>query len=51
LSNATSVFLYNPATGGLSFDSNGNGAGGVNQIATLSGPKTLFSFDIQVVAA
>jgi Ca2+-binding RTX toxin-like protein len=51
LTNANPVFLYNAATGALSFDSNGNGAGGVSQIASLTGPKTLLASDIQVVAA
>ena len=45
------VFLYNAATGALSFDSNGNGAGGVSQAATLTAPKNLLFSDIQVAAA
>ena len=51
LTNANAVFLYNATTGSLAFDSNGNGAGGVSQIASLTGPKTLLATDIQVVAA
>ncbi|WP_367268191.1 calcium-binding protein, partial [uncultured Lamprocystis sp.] len=51
LLNANAVFLYSATTGSLAFDSNGNGAGGVSQIASLTGPKTLLAADIQVVAA
>ncbi len=51
LTNGNAVFIYNAATGALSFDSNGNGAGGVSQIAILTGPKTLVASDIQVVSA
>jgi Ca2+-binding RTX toxin-like protein len=49
--NRSAVFLYNAATGALSFDNNGNGAGGISQIATLTGSKNLLFSDIQVVAA
>ncbi len=48
---ANAVFIYNGITGALSFDSNGSGAGGNTQIATLTGPKALVASDILVVAA
>ena len=51
LTNANPVFIYNGSTGALSFDSNGNGVGGVSLVATLTGPKALTAGDIQVVAA
>jgi Ca2+-binding RTX toxin-like protein len=51
LTSTAAVFLYNATTGALAFDSNGNRAGGVSQIAILTGPKTLVASDIHVVAA
>ena len=49
---ANAVFLYNPTTGVLTFDSNGTGAGGTTVLTTLnSGFRTLVAGDIQVVAA
>jgi Ca2+-binding RTX toxin-like protein len=51
LTSVNPVFLYDAATGALSFDNNGKGAGGVSQIASLTGPKTLLASDIQVVVA
>ena len=49
---ANAVFLYNSATGVLTFDSNGTGAAGTTVIATLNtGFRTLVAGDIQVVAA
>jgi Ca2+-binding RTX toxin-like protein len=50
LTNGNAVFIYNNSTGALTFDSNGNRAGGVSQIATLTGNKTLVARDIQIVA-
>ena len=43
--------MYDPASGALTFDLDGNGAGAAVLIATLTGPRTLAAGDIQVVAA
>jgi Ca2+-binding RTX toxin-like protein len=51
LTNGNAVFIYNGSTGGLTFDSDGNGTAAAVQIATLTGSKTLLFSDIQVVAA
>ena len=51
LASTAAVFVYNATTGSLAFDRNGSGAGGVSQIASLTGGKTLVANDIQVVAA
>jgi Ca2+-binding RTX toxin-like protein len=51
LTSANPVFIYNGSTGALSFDSNGNGVGGLSLLATLTRPKALTAGDIQVVAA
>jgi Ca2+-binding RTX toxin-like protein len=51
LSSNLPVFVYTASTGALSFDSNGQVAGGLTQIATLTGAKTLVAGDLQVVAA
>ena len=51
LASGAAVFLYDPASGLLAFDADGNGAGAAAPIATLSGPKTLVAGDIHVVAA
>ena len=49
---ANAVFLYDPTSGVLTFDSNGTGTGGATVVATLaSGFRTLVAGDIQVVAA
>ena len=49
---ANAVFLYDPTSGVLTFDSNGTGAGGATVVATLAtGFRTLVAGDIQVVAA
>jgi hypothetical protein len=49
LTTGDAVFLYDGSV--LSFDVDGNGAGGAVNIATLTGPNTLVASDIQVVAA
>jgi hypothetical protein len=49
LNSVNPVFLYNVAVGALA--SNGNGAGGISQIGTLTEPKTLLASDTQVTAA
>jgi Ca2+-binding RTX toxin-like protein len=49
LTTGDAVFLYDGSA--LSFDVDGNGAGGAVNIATLTGPNTLVASDIQVVAA
>jgi Ca2+-binding RTX toxin-like protein len=51
LTSGAAVFVYNPASGLLTFDADGNGAGAAAPIATLSGPKTLVAADIHVLAA
>ncbi|MCP9834022.1 MULTISPECIES: hypothetical protein [unclassified Cyanobium] len=48
---AAAVFIYNGATGALSFDSNGSAAGGLSTIANLTGLPSLVASDIQIVAA
>ena len=48
---ADAVFMYDPASGALTFDLDGNGAGAAVLIATLAGPKALVANDLQVVAA
>ena len=51
LTSGEAVFLYDSRSGRLTFDSNGNRAGGTTLIATLSGSKTLRANDIQVVSS
>ena len=51
LTSGEAVFLYDSRSGRLTFDSNGNRAGGTTLIATLSGSKTLRASDIQVVSS
>ncbi|WP_275788733.1 beta strand repeat-containing protein [Pararhizobium gei] len=41
--------VYNTTTGGLFYDTNGNGAGGATQFATLSGSPSLTSSDFLIV--
>jgi Ca2+-binding RTX toxin-like protein len=48
---ASATFVYNRTTGVLTFDSNGNGVGGVSTIATLTNKPALVVGDMQVVAA
>lgn len=43
-------FIYNSSTGALSFDANGNGAGGQVQFATLSTGLNMTNNDISVIA-
>jgi Ca2+-binding RTX toxin-like protein len=50
LTGSAAVFVYDSGSGALSFDRNGNLAGGVSQIATLTGPRALAATDFQVVA-
>ncbi len=50
LTSGAAVFVYIGATGALSFDADGSGAGAAMQIASLTGPKTLVASDIQVLA-
>lgn len=45
------VFLYNTQTGQLSFDANGNAAGGISVIATFAGLPKLSASDIQIVTS
>ncbi len=46
---ATDRIIYNPTTGALTYDSNGNAAGGSTQIATLSTGLSLTRSDFEVV--
>jgi Ca2+-binding RTX toxin-like protein len=48
---AAPVFIYNGATGTLSFDANGSGAGVLTTLATLTGLPSLLASDIQIVAS
>jgi preprotein translocase subunit SecB len=45
------AFLYNSATGALSFDRDGVGSAAATPIATLTGAKTLYASDIRIVSA
>jgi Ca2+-binding RTX toxin-like protein len=51
LTDGNAVLIYDPATGALAFDADGNGAGSAVAFAVLAGPKTLLRTDIEVVAA
>ncbi len=46
---ANDFLLYNTTTGALSYDSNGNGAGGSVQFAILSGAPPVFAADFFIV--
>jgi hypothetical protein len=46
---ATGGVIHNRTTGGLFYDSNGNAAGGVTQLATLTTKPTLTAADFQVI--
>lgn len=46
---ANDFLVYNKATGALFYDSNGNGAGGAIQIATLTSKPTLTAADFFVI--
>ena len=46
---ATDRIIYNPTTGALTYDSNGNATGGSTQIATLSTGLSLTRSDFEVV--
>jgi Ca2+-binding RTX toxin-like protein len=46
---ANDRIIYNKATGGLFFDSNGSTAGGVTQLATLTSKPTLTAGDFVVI--
>jgi Ca2+-binding RTX toxin-like protein len=46
---ANDRIVYNKTTGGLFFDANGNGAGGVTQLATLTTKPTLAAGDFVVI--
>jgi serralysin len=45
---ANDRIIYNPATGAVTFDSNGSGAGGAIQFATLSHGLALAAHDFIV---
>ena len=46
---ANDYIVYNKLTGALFYDSNGNGAGGAIQFATLATKPTLTSLDFAVI--
>ena len=46
---ANDYIVYNKSTGALSYDSNGNGAGGAVQFATLSANLSLTSADFLII--
>ncbi len=46
---ANDFLVYNTTTGALSFDSNGNTAGGVHQFAVLTGKPTISAADFEVI--
>ena len=46
---ANDFLLYNTTTGGLFYDSNGNGAGGAVQFAILSGAPIISAADFSVM--
>lgn len=49
-SSTGSVFLYNSATGELSFDSNGNAGQGIYSLAVLTGRPSLTASDFDIIA-
>ena len=46
---ATDRIIYNPATGALIYDSNGDAAGGATQFATLDTGLSLTRADFEIV--